>query len=471
MVTDLYEHTTIQLQLLERIDQPIEAIETEYRQTGSLLQESFKSILLSKYEKARDDNSAPMAITLVDIQNDFVLDGFALYAPGGERVVLSNMALLDALCQLIQENPDVANKFEIVTSQDAHSVERSDTDLDIKIMEQSTYGKQQTQAAVNEEQKELTEDFGLHCIKGTIGAAIAQPIEHRLAKLQAHNVLIYRFGKINFSGPKAGMLLREGANLADPTLLDPAYSIYHEDGTTYLDFFNSKKYLEVLVTGICGNICVQQAAEGLAEVGHQITILDPAVHYLLLPGQFHQDVLRQTLAAYAQHTDKITYQTSKLFRSNSNLIYGHNDALKFLFESGLHQQISNVRQNVLKMQQNPDQKNSNETAIMKQFLETLYDGLFKLLETKDGTLDYRKYAFKNICMQSIKNAKSELPQNSVWQNLLLGLASFIVSVCSLGVANYISGKGMFSLFSKPNTSTTVIDEFEDYINTSMSNSR
>lgn len=317
----LQDHLKNQALAAKELDARFEIIEKEAAAKNGPLKQFLKETLVARLSKLKDGEK--IAVTLVDIQNDFVLKGFALYALGGENTVLSNIALLDAISELIVQDPSVAQKIDIVTSQDAHILNRDIASPDSVTMANSSYGKQETVAAIIAEQKELEPfvhgqgTFGLHCLNGTVGAAIAKPIETRLAALSAL-VQIHRFGKINFSGPKAGMLLKAEVDLSDAKYQDQANGIYDPKKLSYLEFFQDANYQDVLVTGICGDVCVQQAAEGLVKHVKHVSVIDPLVHYLVVPGVHQFDKVRgNTVASYDEKG--IEYIESGEFRANPEL--------------------------------------------------------------------------------------------------------------------------------------------------------
>ena len=153
------------------------------------------------------------------------------------------------------------------------------------------YTEEKAEIAIATEQQELKSNnpleksYGLHCITGTIGAAIAKPIEHRLNQLKSLSFAITRFGKINFSGPEAGMRLQDNIDLSHTHFLEASQVIYHPSNQSYIQFFRDKQFKSIYVTGICGDICVQQAAEGLKEeLPHtKMMVVDACTHYLVLP--------------------------------------------------------------------------------------------------------------------------------------------------------------------------------------------
>ncbi|CAM3106436.1 nicotinamidase/pyrazinamidase [Legionella steigerwaltii] len=279
----LAAHLQAQELFRQNIPSRFHEINQQYAKSEPKLKEELKKIVLKKLNKTKK-----LALILVDIQNDFVLQGFALYAPGGENTLFRNMALLDALVELITNHPELCRQIEIITTQDAHVFQRAPDNLDAQIMMQS-YGKIHTQKSLNIEHNELQQfnpekgQYGLHCLNGTIGAAISQPIEERLKSLE-EKIPIYRFAKINFSAPEAGMKLKKGIDLSNPRFFNAAHHIYDEPALSFLNFFQNQAYSELMITGICGNICVQQAAEGLVKAGERVCVLDPCVHYLIIPG-------------------------------------------------------------------------------------------------------------------------------------------------------------------------------------------
>lgn len=292
-------HLQAQEQLRPKASNFFKKLTKLYAQTDPALKEELKKILLGLLK-----DTDKLAVLLVDLQNDFVLPDFALYAPGGENTLLRNMALLDVLEDLINTHDQLAPQIELITTQDAHVFERDEEHIDAQIMAKG-YDKVHATKTLQVERNELEEfnlaraHYGLHCLRGTIGAAISDPIEKRLKKLHA-KIRIYRFAKINFSAPEAGMLLKKGIDLSDPRFLKQTNNVYDEGGLTFLQFFQKQKYSKVIITGICGNICVQQAAEGLATAGEKVYVLDPCVHYLIVPGiNSYDEVWSRVQQSYA----------------------------------------------------------------------------------------------------------------------------------------------------------------------------
>jgi nicotinamidase-related amidase len=231
------------------------------------MREKFKAYLNGKISQLNGEQK--LVIDLVDIQNDFALASGGLYAPGGESMILSNMALLDALEEIIKENPSLSEKVIIMTSQDAHRYHRKENDPEVKAMgkafhkDQVEYVKQKEAAELLPFGVSLGDSYGFHCMMGTKGVEIAAPIEARLKELKELGIAIHRFGKINFSGPEAGMLLKEGIELGSPSVLEKNANIYDERCISYNEFLENQGVDNPLVvTGICLNVCVQQAAEG-----------------------------------------------------------------------------------------------------------------------------------------------------------------------------------------------------------------
>lgn len=253
------------------------------------LKQALKTILADALKSLKKDEK--LAITLIDIQNDFTLEQFSLYAPHGETTILHNMALLDAILELHQENPIIIKQLDIITTQDAHRIDRTFDDKEALIFAK-TYSIDQMKNLVEHEQMELKplnpaeNSYGLHCMIGSIGAAIARTIEKRLHLLSLRSFNIHRFGKINFSAPEAGMRLLDGIDISNPCYRDPTHSIYPDVTESFLDFFKKQSFKSIYITGICGNVCVQQAAEGIkANLPEtSIQVIDACVHYLVVPG-------------------------------------------------------------------------------------------------------------------------------------------------------------------------------------------
>ena len=345
MAVTIEDHYITQQALATEISAKFVQIEQDYTSDyHQRLKQSLKDMLILKLKGL--NSGEKIAITLVDIQNDFVLADFALYAGGGENTVTSNMALLDAVTELAAVDGSLTNKLEIVTSQDAHRQGRTIDSMEARALQagylnyandgKTDVARLKTQQAIDTEQTELLPmnpsegQYGLHCMTGTIGAAIAKPIEDRLNKLSAAGFEVTRFGKINFSGPEAGMMLHKGIDLSDQKYQSTDYSIYHYSNTSYLQFYKNKPYKSVLVTGICGDVCVQQAAEGLkkAFVDLDVQVVDACTHYLAIPAiGKHYDATRNAVeASYA--TKKVNVLAFPFARSNrdSDSVLYHQDA-------------------------------------------------------------------------------------------------------------------------------------------------
>jgi len=267
-----------------------------------------------------------LAIVLVDIQNDFVLEGFALYAPGGENTVLSNMALLDAIRELKYENPTVSQQIAIVTSQDAHALDRSETTNDYKVIRRKY--PDTSKAILEGEANELKpfdpakSQFGLHCMNGTVGAAIATPIEERLRVLEALEFNVKRFIKTNFSGPQAGLELPKGVKVGDKKYRNQNIYSLNANPQTYLEFFKKEKFVRAFFSGICANVCVQQAVEGLRE-DHSLDetaleVIDAAQHFLVVPNITNYDDEKAKIESSYQEKN-IDIMILPGFRSNPEL--------------------------------------------------------------------------------------------------------------------------------------------------------
>lgn len=279
-------HVEKEKTLQQDISIAFDRIEETYKQTGQKLKEQLKELFSQKLEEIPDGKK--LAIILVDIQNDFVLSGFSLYVTGGENTVVSNMALVDALQELISERPDFIGRFELVTSQDAHVLARSLDAADSIAMSESL-GESETRALLKEELKELQpfdpehDQFDLHCMRGTIGSAIPEPLEKKLALL-GEQIPIHAFGKINYSGPRSGMRLKDKIDISAPSLLDQEIPIYSNPFLSYAEFFKEQGFHALYMTGICANICVQSAGVDLKSSGEDVHIIDACIHYLIPPG-------------------------------------------------------------------------------------------------------------------------------------------------------------------------------------------
>lgn len=348
-------HYVKQDALAKRLPDINAAIEKTYHQAHFVtLKDELKAQLCLALGKKND--AKPLIIDLVDIQNDFVLEGFGLYANGGENTVTSNMALLDAIAELNadKENyPTLANDLLIVTSQDAHKLGRDELDNEYKVIKRK-YPDTADQILAGEKSEleafdPVNSHFDLHCMVGTIGAAIATPIEARLCNLILDGLTVKRFLKTNFSGPDAGLAHPDQIKVSSKLYRDNANPIYsdkeEDDPETYLEYFKRMNPYQVWVTGICGNVCVQQAAEGLKKDDQlkacSIQVVDACQHHLVIHGvTIYDDVREEVEKSYADcGVDVLTQDCA---RSNPDC----NSEVYALF------QIHNLHPEYLKPQQN-----------------------------------------------------------------------------------------------------------------------
>jgi nicotinamidase-related amidase len=222
---------------------------------------------------------------LIDMQNDFVIRGGALYISQGESAIIHNMAYLDALNELINQYPEFKSCVEMVTTQDAHLIGRTKRHPDYHTL-QATDAKRTLTAKLcfEIEQDEILSPFrpksggfGPHCIIGTIGVDFPLPIRRRLEQL---DIPIFSFAKINFSAVDAAMKIQTDVNLCLqkdsllPTITD----------VSFCEFFKEKVESTIHIGGVCADVCVQLSALGIAEVFHckheKIYIIDELTQYL-----------------------------------------------------------------------------------------------------------------------------------------------------------------------------------------------
>lgn len=279
-------HLERELDLQEHISLAFENIEEKYQQIGPKLKEQLKMLFFKKLQEVTAGKK--IAIILVDIQNDFVLSGFSLYVAGGENTVISNMALIDALLEISSEHPELTSRFEVITSQDVHVLGRR-LEAPDSIAMSVGLGIAETRALLEEESRELRpfdpehDQYDLHCMRGTIGSAIPEPLRKKLALL-SEQIPTHAFGKINYSGPRSGMKLEDKTDASDSSLLDQDIPIYSHPFLSYAQFFKDKGFHALYMTGICANICVQSAGIDLKNSGEDVHVLDACVHYLIPPG-------------------------------------------------------------------------------------------------------------------------------------------------------------------------------------------
>lgn len=421
------------------------------------LKPDIKTRLLEKISKLQ--NGKKIAITLVDIQNDFVHEGFALGAPYSENTVVSNIAVLEAIEEIVKANSDYAKKIDIITSQDAHVYNRDINHVDSQIMAKSTYGLEATEKAIATEQQELQPinpaqgSFGFHCIIGTAGAAIAEPIEKRLTNLQdKFKIEVHRFGKINFSGPEAGMKLKSNVRLDDPALRNSNTGIYDENRITYLDHFKNPAYEDVYITGICGDVCVQQAALGLNKLDNlkgKIHLFDGAITYLGVPSY------DQARLKYCKEYQKegIEYIETAYWRSNpyAASLYGdlpiptQIETDDFLATIHFQKHLSLLE---AKLEQFEKERAESPAKKMEECICQLKNAVTTY--GKAGLTKENQRAFVSQCRQAVAEAHSELrvhrrlPLVMDFLNLLINIANAMVQVLSFGYAPARSPDGFFS---------------------------
>ena len=318
---NIQQHVLKQKQLALSLPERHQKLEQQYASPYYVkLKAALKQLISTRLNMLSSQQK--LALLLVDIQNDFIFEGFALYAPKGELVILSNIALLDAMID-IQAKTNIADRLEIITSQDAHQIKREVDHVDTLLLKQ-LYSLNMAEEILNKEQQELKPlnpeagQFGLHCIIGTAGVAIALPLQKRLANLMAKGVQCHPFAKLNFSGPNSGLRLKQNFPLDNPTLIDEKMGIFETSSAqTYLDYFEGQKFKEILISGICGDICVQQAAEGLKATlkdSSQVSVIDTCVHYLAYSNQEYLATKANTLQSY--QTKGINYLTLPEFSQN-----------------------------------------------------------------------------------------------------------------------------------------------------------
>lgn len=81
------------------------------------------------------------------------------------------------------------------------------------------------------------------------------------------------------------------------------------------------------------------------------------------------------------------------------------------------------------------------------------------LSTKDISPVKLEASFKNKCLLAIETAKEVLQEHRGWKEILANFASAIVSVASLGIANYLTSRGFFNLFPTKTDGAEKLDGF------------
>lgn len=94
---------------------------------------------------------------------------------------------------------------------------------------------------------------------------------------------------------------------------------------------------------------------------------------------------------------------------------------------------------------------------------TLINTRDKLLRGNGPTKTLFK-EFKDECLNAIDASRYILEQHRGWKQILAHFTSAVVSIMSLGIANYSSGKGFFGLFRVQTDSHQQLNSFEKEIN-------
>lgn len=79
-------------------------------------------------------------------------------------------------------------------------------------------------------------------------------------------------------------------------------------------------------------------------------------------------------------------------------------------------------------------------------------------------MDIKKQQFQKSCIDAIRDSRAVLEQHRGWKQILADFVSAIVSVCSLGLVNCVTGKGMFGLFPTKTESKKILDDFTVKLN-------
>ena len=452
----LAEYTKKMTALEKDLPTQYKTIEAKYKKSGDALKLAAKERLL---EKLKADGQ--IAITLVDIQVGFTIDGAGLTAPGGDNVILSNIALLDAIIEIQKENPDLAKKIEIVTSQDAHVADRNRKSADSKTMIAAYKSEDTVNEVIDGEELELqkldgVKKFGFHCLSGTPDVAIAKPIEERLELLEKKGMDVHRFGKINFSGPKAGMLLKKGIKLEDPKFYAENEAIYDDKNpTSYLDFFKGKQYQSIVMTGICGDVCVEEGALGLAEHLKTVEVHDPFVHYLVIKdyGMTYDGEKGKRTGTEAKFKKAgVKYVPYEGFRSNPELMAEPKKEDKKTDSMATRNQVLTQIKfdgfiKELRVKAKHLHNGKKETTASK-----VADKLVKALETaKTNFRDSKKsdseslVDFKVACIVAVTAARPELAKHRGFHKYFAKFLSAMASLFTLGIINVVTKKDFFSV--------------------------
>lgn len=298
-------HSKNQLQFLNTFDAKFVALENQAQMPSyQELKNKLKNYICSELINCPKQHK--LIFLLVDLQNDFVLEKGALYVPDGEKVILNNMAYLDALFELIHTYPIFIPQLMVVTTQDTHIIGRKKSNIDYKTLEKTDKNRNQSakdcfEIEANEILYPLQAEygcFGPHCVLGTPGIDFPTPIVKRLNQLP---IELIHFGKINFSPMDAGM------QLIDNVVLSKCKDLRLPTITTlsFKEFFKQQAVYKVHVAGVCAEICVQYAALGIAHFINGVKVIDELTQYLDDSQRISTELMREKKNVLTVHlTDK-----------------------------------------------------------------------------------------------------------------------------------------------------------------------
>lgn len=427
-------------------------MQDKYAHYSDALQKEAEAYLTKKLDillKDLDDDQK-IGISLVDLQRGFTYANFGLQAPGGENVILTNAAFLDALKNILDKNPEMCKKIELVVTQDAHVSDREKNQNadDAKIIADAFPLEVTRKSHADNEVAELTKIYGQHCIIGTPDVGLPQLLEEKLAQLKAF-VPVIRFGKMTF-GPGSALKLNAGVELDDKKFLEGKHAIFDSKGVTYADYM--RKFKHVFLTGICSDVCVQEAAVFLAQnLGVNVDVLDAFVHQLVLPGAgIGKDSYEQVLTSIQAEYDKvnsssvgglINFTKFSDFRSNPELLAPHARAQRFVVDTNLRELCQEFCENV-KTVCKPENSLTNI-----RLNGSLQDAIAKFLKNNDVAFDVRRQNLLEEIQAAIKTEESVLNKHPQWKALSLKFLSLIASVLTLFVFNIHLNKSVFGLFT------------------------
>jgi len=186
----------------------------------------------------------------------------------------------------------------------------------------------------------------------------------------------------------------------------------------------------VYITGICGNVCVQQAAEGLAAQGEQVSVLDPCVHYLVIPGVNTYDEVKK--AVQDSYQEKNIHTLNRYYFPSNPECLTANEHLLIKIDAALNS-LTNKIGDVAGHESN---KAYNTAITLLDSLNTSRDTYARHLAANEMSPRQAELLFKTACRDAIKIAQPVLENDLTWgpylKNLLKIFANTVLKVVSFG---------------------------------------